>query len=321
MAPARKKASASASAHGRKLAAFLKDFDREVRSRVEQLWTNGQRLVKDVENLYNIEVLRLPVPLREMNWLEYFGTDGPGRGSCARGGQSPRAAPGSEAACSRAGELVDLEITEIKKLTAKVTQTPLKVLRKEKNKQDIEDIEEEAEPPLLPLAKKAKHDSQGAPELEAENVNRRTAKVKASTKKAPVSRSRRAPSARVKRVSKRSSKNNFVTPATGRIVDLCARGGTSMVTPRFDSRVFKTPGLRTPAVNERVYTISANGSPLADGNDIFITVPVGGGESIRLTASDLTKKNLLHLNPEAQGIVKKLSVRLAQACSGATTHR
>ncbi|NWU65015.1 BORE1 protein, partial [Pterocles burchelli] len=214
----------------------------------------------------------------------------------------------------------DLEITEIKKLTAEVMQTPLRVLRKvEKNKQDIEAIEEEAEPPLLPLAKKAKHDSQCPLELEAENVNRRTAKVKTSTKKAPVSRSRRAPSARVKRVSKRSSKNSFITPATGRIVDLCARGGTSMVTPRFDSRF--TPGLRTPAVNERVYTISANGSPLADGNDIFITVPVGGGESIRLTASDLTKKNLLHLNPEAQGIVKQLSVRLAQACSGAKTHR
>ncbi|KFZ60490.1 Borealin, partial [Podiceps cristatus] len=134
--------------------------------------------------------------------------------------------------------------------------------------------------------------------------------VKASTKKAPASRSRRAPSARVKRMSKRISKNNFITPATGRIVDLCARGGTSMVTPKFDSRIFKTPGLRTPAVNERFYTISANGSPLADSNDVFITVPVGGGESIRLTASDLTKKNLLHLNPEAQGIMKQLSVSL-----------
>ncbi|KFW00766.1 Borealin, partial [Eurypyga helias] len=132
--------------------------------------------------------------------------------------------------------------------------------------------------------------------------------VKASTKKAPVSRSRRAPSARVKRVSKRSSRNNFITPATGKAVDFCARGGTSMITPKFDSRIFKTPGLRTPSVNERVYTISANGSPLADGTDIFITVPVGGGESIRLTANDLTKKNLLHLNPEAQGIMKKLSV-------------
>ncbi|NXW16980.1 BORE1 protein, partial [Circaetus pectoralis] len=214
----------------------------------------------------------------------------------------------------------DLEITEINKLTAEVIQTPLKIIKKvEKSKQDIEAIEEEAEPPLLPLAKKAKHDSQCIPELEAENVNPRTGKVKASTKKVPVSRSRRAPSARVKRMSKRSSKNNFITPATGRIVDVCARGGTSMVTPKFDSRF--TPGLRTPAVNERVYTISANGSPLADSNDIFITVPVGGGESIRLTASDLTKKNLLHLNPEAQGSMKKLSVRLAQACSGAKTHR
>lgn len=36
--------------------------------------------------------------------------------------------------------------------------------------------------------------------------------------------------------------------------------------------------MRTPAVNERVYTISANGSPLADSSDVFITVPVGGGE-------------------------------------------
>ncbi|NXG77176.1 BORE1 protein, partial [Baryphthengus martii] len=107
----------------------------------------------------------------------------------------------------------------------------------------------------------------------------------------------------------RSSKV-FITPATGRIADFCARGGTSVVTPGFDSRIFKTPGLRTPALNERVYTISANGSPLADNNDIFITVPVGGGESIRLTASDLTKKNLLHLNPEAQGIMKKLSVSI-----------
>lgn len=42
--------------------------------------------------------------------------------------------------------------------------------------------------------------------------------------------------------------------------------------------IFKTPGLRAPAAHERVYTVSANGSPLADINDIFITVPVGGGE-------------------------------------------
>ncbi|NXL34209.1 BORE1 protein, partial [Glaucidium brasilianum] len=214
----------------------------------------------------------------------------------------------------------DLEITEINKLTAEVIQTPLKIKKVEKYKQNIEAIEEEAECPSLPVAKKAKYDSQCLPELEAENINPKAGKVKASTKKVPVSRSRRPPSARVKRMSKsRTSKNNFITPATGRIVDLCLQGGASMVTPRFDSRF--TPGLRTPALNERVYTISANGSPLADSNDVFITVPVGGGESIRLTTSDLTKKNLLHLNPETQGIMKKLSVRLAQACSAAKAYR
>ncbi|NXQ25454.1 BORE1 protein, partial [Alaudala cheleensis] len=143
----------------------------------------------------------------------------------------------------------------------------------DKPKRSVEAVEE-AEPPSLPLPKKSRVDSQCPSETEAENVPPRTAKVKASTKKPPMAR--RPPSARVKRLSKRSSKSSFITPATGRMVDLCARGGTSMITPRFDSRF--TPGLRTPALNERVYTISANGSPLADSGDAVLTLPLGGGE-------------------------------------------
>ncbi|NWV43841.1 BORE1 protein, partial [Grantiella picta] len=211
----------------------------------------------------------------------------------------------------------DLGIAEIDKMTAKIINTPFEIVRKvEKSKRSVEAIEE-AEPPSLPLPKKSRVDSQCPPEPEAENVNPRSAKVKASTKKPPVAR--RPPSARVKRLSKRSSKTSFVTPACGRRVDSSARGGTSMVTPRFDSRVFKTPGLRTPALNERVYTVSANGSPLADTGDAVLTLPLGGGESIRLTAKDLTKKNFLQLNPKARGLMKKLSVSLGvfirQGCS------
>ncbi|NWV03445.1 BORE1 protein, partial [Ptilonorhynchus violaceus] len=112
----------------------------------------------------------------------------------------------------------------------------------------------------------------------------------------------------------RSSKNSFITPATGRMVDFCARGGTSMVTPKFDSRVFKTPGLRTPSFNEPVYTVSANGSPLANTRDAFLTLPLGGGESIRFTAKDLTKKNFLQLNPKARGLMEKLSVTVRRCC-------
>ncbi|NWV54334.1 BORE1 protein, partial [Daphoenositta chrysoptera] len=122
----------------------------------------------------------------------------------------------------------------------------------------------------------------------------------------PVARGHR--SASVKHMSKRSSKYSFVTPVTGRMVDICARGVTSVVTPRFDSRV-----LRTPALNEHIST-SANGSPLADPRDPVLIVPLGGGECLCLTAEDVTKKNFLQLNREARGLMKNLSVTVRQCC-------
>ncbi|KAH1175026.1 borealin [Mauremys mutica] len=302
MAPSRKKTSKN-NVKKKKLAAFLKDFDREVQMRIDQLQTNGQNLLKELDNLYNIENLRLPLALREMNWLDYF----------AKGGSKKAL---EEAATA------DLELSEINKLTAEVIQTPFRIVKAEKSKQDIDAIEE-TELSLLPVAKKRKQDDKALEESEPEheNVNPKIGKMKTSTKKVPVSKSRRAPSARVKRISKRSSKNNFVTPALGRVPNACTWGRTATVTPKFDSRLFKTPGLRTPAAREQVYIVSANGSPLANSNDVIITVPVGGGESMRLAASELTKRNLSHLNPETLGIMKTLSVRLAQACSSTNTQR
>jgi borealin len=92
----------------RKLASFLKDFDREgkgwirvivgfgwvgtrmrrlrtpdagsvrfhlfaVQVRTKQIESDRQTLLKEVENLYNIEILRLPKALQGMKWLDYFG--------------------------------------------------------------------------------------------------------------------------------------------------------------------------------------------------------------------------------------------------------
>ncbi|EPY79821.1 borealin-like protein [Camelus ferus] len=75
MAPARKGGSRGAktnSLRSRKLASFLKDFDREVQIRSKQIQSDRQNLLKEMDNLYNIEILRLPKALREMNWLDYF---------------------------------------------------------------------------------------------------------------------------------------------------------------------------------------------------------------------------------------------------------
>ncbi|KAM9688308.1 borealin [Trichechus inunguis] len=279
MAPARKGRSRSTktnSLRSRKLASFLKDFDREVQIRYKQIQSDRQNLLKEMDNLYNIEILRLPKALREMNWLDYF----------ALGGNKQAL---EEAATA------DLDITEINKLTAEAIQTPLKAAKTRKAIQMDEVIAEEEE--------------------ENKNKNLQITRVK----RCPPSK-KRTQSIQGKGRSKRSSRCNTVTPAMNRL-ELSMIKPTPGLTPRFDSRVFKTPGLRTPAARERIYNVSVNGSPLADSKEIFLTVPVGGGESMRLLASDLRRIDITQLDPEALGSIKKLSSRLAQICSSIQSHK
>lgn len=263
----------------RKLASFLKDFDREVQIRSKQILSDGLNILKEMDNLYNIEILRLPKALREMNCLDYF----------ALGGNKQAL---EEAATA------DLDITEINKLTAKAIQTPLKSTRTRKVMNEMKVQEEEDDE-----------------EEENKNKKLKTAKVK----RCPPSR-KRMQSIQGKGKSKRSSSFNTVTPAVGRM-ELSLVKPTPGLTPRFDSRVFKTPGLRTPAARERIYNVSVNGSPLADSKEVFLTVPVGGGESMRLLASDLKRVDIAQLDPEALGNIKQLSSRLAQICSSIRTHK
>ncbi|XP_005395273.1 PREDICTED: borealin isoform X2 [Chinchilla lanigera] len=277
MAP-RKRSSRAAktnSLRSRKLASFLKDFDREVQVRIKQIESDRQNLLKEVDNLYNIEILRLPKALREMNWLEYF----------ALGGNKQAL---EEAATA------DVDITEINKLTAEAIQTPLKSAKKRKVVQVDEMIMEEEEEGNKPKSSQTTR-----------------------AKRCPPSKKR---TQSVQGKGKRPSYDNLVTPAVGRL-ELSMVKPTPGMTPRFDSRVFKTPGLRTPAAREQIYNISVNGSPLADSKEISLTVPVGGGASMRLLASDLQRIDIAQLDPEALGNIKKLSNRLAQICSTIRTHK
>ncbi|KAG3282776.1 borealin [Ictidomys tridecemlineatus] len=266
------------SLRSQKLASFLKDFDREVQVRIKQIESDRQNLLKEVDNLYNIEILRLPKALREMNWLDYF----------ALGGNKQAL---EEAATA------DVDITEINKLTAEAIQTPLKPSKTRKVIQVDEMIMEEEE------------------EEENKHKNLQTSRVK----RCPPSK-KRTQSIQGKGKSKRSSHNSTVTPAVSRL-ELSMAKPTPCPTPRFDSRVFKAPGLRTPTAREQIYSISANGSPLADGKEISLTVPVGGGASMRLLASDLQRIDITQLHPEALGDIKKLSSHLAQICSSIRSHK
>lgn len=264
------------SLRSRKLASFLKDFDREVQVRIKQIESDRQNLLKEVDNLYNIEILRLPKALREMNWLDYF----------ALGGNKQAL---EEAATA------DVDIKEINKLTAEAIQTPLKSAKTRKVVQVDEMIMEEEE-------EENKHKNQ-------------TAKVK----RCPPSK-KRTQSVQGKGKSKRSSHDSTVTPAVGRL-EMSMVKPTPGLTPRFDSRVFKAPGLRTPSAREHIYNISANGSPLADGKEISLSVPVGGGASVRLLASDLQRIDIAQLDPEALRNIKQLSSHLSKICSSIRAHK
>ncbi|XP_068432068.1 borealin [Clinocottus analis] len=55
-----------------KLEAFLEDFDSEVKTRVGQMKEKINQLLKDVDNSYNMALIKLPKAVRQTNWLDYF---------------------------------------------------------------------------------------------------------------------------------------------------------------------------------------------------------------------------------------------------------
>ncbi|KAH0625327.1 hypothetical protein JD844_033841 [Phrynosoma platyrhinos] len=253
-----------------------------VKERIQAIKVSSEHLQKEISNIYDMELLRLPVALREMNWLSYY------------------ALGGGEKALEKVA-LGDLDIQEITKLASEAIQTPIKTVRKAKKaKQAIETIDEEVGSPVLPSGKRSRQEKEAVlpgPSEQDSNMLQQPRKGKRSIKKPLTAKKSRPPSVRSTRFSRR------------------------------------TPGLRPPAPQERVFSISisANGSPLADSNDIFITLPVGGGEpnnaalgliavilfsaqSICMRASDLTEKDLKRLNPTALGSMRKLSVSQSFLC-------
>ncbi|XP_048348550.1 borealin [Sphaerodactylus townsendi] len=292
MAPSKKKRSSKNPSRSKnvlkrkKMEAFLKDFSQEVETRKERILVESEGFLKEIDNIYNMELLRLPAALQEMNWVSYF------------------ALGGGEKALEKAA-MADLDIVEITKLATEAIQKPLKTVRTAKKaKQPLETTEDgEAGRPARKRSRQGGEEA-GAPES---NIQART-----SIKRAPGSRRGRPPPARSTRLNRRSAKVNWATPSVGQTA--ASKGATPLLTPKFDASVFRTPGLRAPAAQERVFSVSENGSPLAAPSDIFITLPAEGGETICLRPNELSRQALMRLDPGTLGTMKKMSAHLANLC-------
>ncbi|XP_040277845.1 borealin [Bufo bufo] len=254
-----------------KLASFIKDFDSQVKTIVEELKANVVSNLKEVDSLYNIEIIKLPVAIREMRWIDFF----------AKGGSL------------KALEAAAMVNADIEKVTSSVSQTPFKPAKKARKVKanSIEDLVEN---------------------ISVTSVLRQRTNNKTSTKKLGTARKARISAAST--TAKRTSKRTRATPSNSRFADSSMVGYTPMITPKIDTRVFKTPALRTPAMREPVYTFSANGSPLAGMDDLFINLPTDNGKNIRLTANDMDGIDLRNLDRKAFENIKLLSSRLEKIC-------
>ncbi|KAM6958748.1 borealin [Aplochiton taeniatus] len=253
-----------------KLEAFLEDFDSEVKTTVERLKEKRNKLLKDADTSYNMALIKLPKAVRQMNWLEQSMSE------------KPKSPPVEDAKKEEDAAKVESVLAEVHTFAPKSAK---KSLKKQRGTRTTSSEDEE-------------------------NTVPNTVKNGKATRK-PASTSRRAKALSVSKQGtavRKSSKKPLLTPARN-MLDSSLMGPTPLITPRFDSRLPKTPLVRIPRHKERVYSISVNGSPIAAGsNDIVINVPSGNGECIQLLASQMDSVDLSLLNETALKSIRQLQV-------------
>ncbi|XP_036372214.1 borealin [Megalops cyprinoides] len=259
-----------------KLEAFLDDFDSEVKTIVERLKERMNSLLKDADNFYNMALIKLPKTVRQMNWLEFCDSE-------------KEKTPVEDSKKEEVAAQVDSVMAEVHTIPPKSVK---KAVRKRGGVQASSEDEEN-----VPL-------------------NQTVSKKGKMTRKAPsTSRKAKALSSSKQNTSiQRTSRKPLVTPART-ILDTSIMGPTPLITPRFDSRLPKTPAVRVPRHKERVYSISVNGSPISgSSNDIILNIPAGNGECLQLLASEMDSVDLGQLDETTLQSIRLLQNRLTSLC-------
>ncbi|XP_072532404.1 borealin [Salminus brasiliensis] len=258
-----------------KLEAFLLDFDDEVRTIVERMRDKTNNLLKDADNLYNMALIKLPMTVRRMNWIQYCDSEKP----------EAKKDPVDESKQKEVAAQVEMTIAHDHAVPPKSAKKAAKTSTSSENEENLvpKSTTKRGRPKKAPsTSKKAK----------ALSVSKQNGTIRKSTRKP------------------------LVTPARS-FLDSSIIGPTPLITPRFDSRLPKTPAVRVPRHREKVYSISVNGSPIAGcSEDIVINVPLGSGECIQLLASEMDSIDLSQLDDKAVRSIRQLQTRLTSLCGG-----
>ncbi|XP_051892427.1 borealin [Pristis pectinata] len=201
-----------------KLQAFLKDFDIEVDRRKREMEKALNNLLITVDAYYSRAIMKLPLAVRQMNYLDYL----------AMGGSAEAVAEVEQKRINAACLEVEAIESEILKDAAQLKTTRK---RKQKTKHANDTVVNEGEnlPPSTKMFRKAKHG------------------VTFSAK------SRRPSACTTNGRTRRASRTKELSSAN--IADIW--GPTPLITPKFDSRLPKT-GPRLRKMGERVYSFTGS---------------------------------------------------------------
>ncbi|KAM4629970.1 borealin [Polymixia lowei] len=257
-----------------KLEALLEDFDSEVKTRVGQLKEQRNHLLKEADNRYNMDLIKLPKAVRQMKWLDYYRTEKP---------KSP--------------EVNDIkreeEAAEVESVLAEDHAIAPKTVKKTSKNEAGTKLSSGDE--NTPNQKKVKKGKKKPP-----TTSKRAKAVSVSKQNAPVRRSNRKPLVTPARSMLDSSLLMGHTPLVTPRFDPRLPKTPALRIPRHKERVYSISVNGSPIV--------------AGGEDIVINVPIGNGESIQLLASQMESVDLSLLDDNALRSIRLLQNRLTTLC-------
>ncbi|XP_074470476.1 borealin [Sebastes fasciatus] len=257
-----------------KLEAFLEDFDSEVKTRVGQMKEKINQLLKDVDNSYNMALIKLPKAVRQMGWLEHFMSEKPKSPAVDNIKREEEAAiVESVVAEDHAVLLKSVKKTSKKKGGAKSTS------------------DDENTPSTTRKGKATRKPPTTSKRAKALTVSKQNTSIRRSNRKPMVT-----PARSMLDTSLMMGPTPLVTPR----FDPRLPKTPAVRIPRHKERVYSISVNGSPIA--------------AGNEDVVINVPIGNGESIQLLASQLDSVDLSLLDETALSSIRLLQNRLTTLC-------
>ncbi|XP_005739729.1 borealin [Pundamilia nyererei] len=257
-----------------KLEAFMEDFDSEVKTRVGQVKEKINQMLKDIDNSYNMAIIKLPKAVRQMNWLEHWKSEKP---------QTP------ELDNAKRKE----EAALVESVVAKDHTSLLKTIEKTLKKKGGATLSSEDE--NVPSTTKKGRTTRKPP-----TKTKRAKALSISKQSSTIRRSNRNPLITPARSLLDSSVMMGPTPLITPRFDPRLPKTPAVRVPRHKERVYSISVNGSPIA--------------AGNEDIVINVPVGNGESIQLLASQMDSVDLSLLDETAMRSIRQLQNRLTTLC-------